>query len=96
MNSKHALLTAAAAVLPLLAHAQVEETGKTASPLVAVFWSVLPIILVAVVVWWFFSRLVRKNQKRSDDYIADQKRHNERVEQLLDRIANAIEKKDAD
>jgi hypothetical protein len=47
------------------------------------------------VVWWIFSRNLRKNQKRSDDYIADQKRHNERVEQLLERVANALEKKDA-
>jgi membrane protein implicated in regulation of membrane protease activity len=81
----------AVSMFPLLAHAQAAETGRGASALVAVFWSVLPIIVVAALIWWFFSRAVRKTQKRSEDYVTAQKLHNERVEQLLERIAKVIE-----
>jgi uncharacterized membrane protein len=95
MNSKYALLMVTVVLLPLLAHAEAEETGKAPPMLYTIFLSVLPIAVCAVLVWWFFKRFVRKNQKRSDDYIAEQKRHNDRVEQLLERIASAIEKKDA-
>jgi hypothetical protein len=47
-------------------------------------------------VFLFFIRAINKNKKRSDDYIASQKQHNERVEQILERIAKALEQKDKD
>src|ERR1051325_1080763 len=98
MNTKHALVLFSAGALPVVAYAQVEDVivSKSGSPLVAVLWTVLPILAVAAAVWWVFvRRLARKNQKSTEDYIADQKRHNERVEHLLERVANALEKKDA-
>jgi TRAP-type C4-dicarboxylate transport system permease small subunit len=98
MNTKHAFVLFSAGALPVVAYAQVEDViiSRSGSPLVAVLWTVLPILVVAAAVWWIFiRRLVRNNQKRTDDYIADQKRHNERVEHLLERVANDIEKKDA-
>jgi hypothetical protein len=38
--------------------------------------------------------MINKNKTRSDDYMASQKQHNERVEQFLERIAKALEQKD--
>jgi hypothetical protein len=95
MNTNYAFILFSAGALPVVAYAQVEDASKTASPLAAVLWTVLPIIAVAAAILLILRPLVRKQQKRSDDYITDQKRHNERVEHLLERVANALEKKDA-
>ena len=97
MSFKH--LSAASAVvlfLPVLAYAQTEDATKGASLLENVIWTILPFILIAGFIWFFFVRVVRKNQKRSDDYMARQKQHNERVEQLLERIAKAVEREHED
>jgi large-conductance mechanosensitive channel len=59
-------------------------------------WSVGPFVLIAVLFYFFFVRAVNKNKKRSDDYMASQKQHNERVEQILERIAKALEQKGKD
>src|SRR2546423_1371795 len=83
-------------MFPLLAHAAEEEHGGGQSVLVGLFWTVLPILFVGVLVWWFLRGPVRKQQRRSENYIADQKQHNERVEQLLERIAKAAERKETD
>jgi len=83
-------------MFPLFAHAATEETGNGPSALVGLFWIILPIILVGIVFWWFFGRFMRKQQMRSANYMSDQKQHNERVEQLLERIAKAVERKETD
>lgn len=59
-------------------------------------WTIAPFIMIGVLFYFFFVRTLRKNQKRSDDYIASRKLHNERVEQILERIAKALEQKDKD
>jgi hypothetical protein len=95
MNLKCPSATLTLSLMPLLAYAEPEKAAKVTSPLVEVIYFVLPIILVAIVTW-FFMRVFQRIQKRNDDYTADQKRHNERVEQLLERIAKATENKTAD
>jgi ATP-dependent Zn protease len=78
---------------PLFAYAQSAESSPQSSALASFCWSVLPIIVVAMFVWWFFIRAVRKGQGKTNDYIAKQTQHMQRVEQLLERIAVAVEKK---
>jgi len=60
------------------------------SPLENLFWSVLPILIIAGFIWFFFSRVLRKSQKRSEDYMGAVLQHNERVERLLERIAAGL------
>jgi hypothetical protein len=80
---------------PFAAFAQTEESGR-GSTLATLLWSVLPILLVGLFVWWFFKKAITKNQKRTDDYNARQREHMQRVEQLLGRIVAAVERKDKD
>jgi Na+/H+ antiporter NhaC len=82
--------------LPLLAHAQTGEASGGGSLLANMLWSVAPFVLIGVLFYFFFIPMIRKNQKRSNDYIESQKQHNERVEQFLERIAKALEQKDKD
>ena len=94
MSKEHLSLVAGMALLvPLAALAQ-GTARDSSSLLVSFFWSVVPIILVAFFVWWFFKRALRNNKKRTDDYIARQTQHMERVELLLERIAKVVEQKD--
>ena len=97
MNTKQRAVTfIAVLLLPLFAHAAADEASAGTSPLANALWGILPFIIIAVFIWFFFGRAVRKSQRRSDDYMAVQKQHNERVEQLLERIAKAVEKKGMD
>jgi F0F1-type ATP synthase membrane subunit b/b' len=82
--------------LPLCAHAQTGESGGSNSMLANLLWSVAPFVLIGILFYFFFIPMIRKNQKRSNDYIASQNQHNERVEQILERIAKALEQKDKD
>jgi membrane protein implicated in regulation of membrane protease activity len=93
-NMIRTLTTVGAVFAPLFAYAQTAESSPQSSALASFLWSVLPIIVVAVFVWWFFKRAVRKSQGKTDDYIAKQAQHMQRVEQLLERIAVAVERKD--
>jgi ATP-dependent Zn protease len=84
----------ASLLLPLAASARVDEpAANSPSALANALWGILPIVLIAVFIWFFFGRVLRKTQKRGDDYMATQKLHNDRVEQLLERIAKAVENK---
>ena len=87
---------AGASFLPLLAHAQTGEASGGSSPFANLFWTVVPFVIIGVLFYFFFIRTISKNKTRSDDYIASQKQHNERVEQILERIAKALEQKDKD
>jgi large-conductance mechanosensitive channel len=95
MNIKRlSVAFAVGSFLPLLAHAQTGEAGGNSSFLANLFWTVLPFVIIGVLFYFFFIRMINKNKTRSDDYMASQKQHNERVEQLLERIAKALEQKD--
>jgi F0F1-type ATP synthase membrane subunit b/b' len=97
MNIKRLSIAFAAVLfLPLLANAQTGEANGCGSLLANVFWTVVPFVIIGVLFYFFFIRTINKNKTRSDDYIASQKQHNERVEQFLERIAKALEQKDKD
>jgi F0F1-type ATP synthase membrane subunit b/b' len=97
MNIKRLSVAFAAVLfLPLLAQAQTGEASGSSSPLANMFWTIAPFVMIGVLFYFFFVRAVNKSKKRSDDYIASQKQHNERVEQILERIAKALEQKDKD
>lgn len=87
---------AAVLFLPLLAHAQNGEPGGSNSLLANMLWSVAPFIIIGILFYFFFVPMIRKSHKRSDDYLTNQKQHNERVEQVLERIATALEQKNKD
>src|SRR5437660_7310 len=48
------------------------------------------LLYISVLCWLFLGPLMRKTRARSDNYIAAQQQHNERVEHLLERIAKAL------
>jgi preprotein translocase subunit YajC len=97
MNIKRlSVIFAVVSFLPLCAHAQTGESGGGSSMLANLLWSVGPFVLIGVLFYFFFTRALRKGRKQSDDYVARQKQHHERVEQILERIAKALEQKDKD
>jgi hypothetical protein len=87
VNIAGSLLTVA---LSATAETRLQGPEMPVSPLESLLWSVLPILIVAGVVWFFFVRFVRKNQKRSEDYMAAMLQHNDRVERLLEQIAAGL------
>lgn len=97
MNIKRlSVIFAVVSFLPLLAHAQNGESGGGSSMLSNMLWTIAPFIMIGVLFYFFFIRALRKGRKQSDDYVARQKQHHERVEQILERIAKALEQKDKD
>ncbi len=55
-------------------------------------WSILPFVVIAGFIWFFFVRAFRGMQNRA---VEMQKQHHDAVERLLERIAKALEKKDS-
>ena len=97
MNIKRlSVIFAVVSFLPLLAHAQNGESGGGSSMLANLLWTVAPFVIIGILFYFFFIRTMRKNQKRSNDYITSQRQHHERIEQLLERIAKALEQKGKD
>jgi flagellar biogenesis protein FliO len=81
------------AVVPLSALAQTEEAPTPQSNAwTSLLMTLLPIFLIGGFVWWLLKKVMKKQQKRSEDYIANQLQHNQRTEALLERIADALEK----
>ena len=87
------VLWTAVCLLPLPLYAQQQEEAATKpSTAEALMWSVLPIVIVGVLVFFFF----RFAQRKQRPLVARHQQHMERVEQSLDRIARALERKDTD
>jgi hypothetical protein len=80
----------AIAFLPVLVHAQNRPAGEN-SLLESIAVTVIPIFLVAFVIYFFFARHVKSGNK----YVERHEQHMTRVEYSLERIANALEKKDS-
>jgi len=81
---------------PFSALAQSSDTPQAQTNLfVNLLMTLLPIVLIGGFIWWLLKSVVAKSQRRTDDYIAKQVQHMERTERFLERIANAMEKKDA-
>ena len=68
------------------AFAQSDPAIKPPSLLENLIWSIVPILIIALFVWVFFLRAMKKIQARGLE-------HSHRVEQLLERIAKAVESK---
>lgn len=82
---------------PFHALAQTEQTEvHPSNAFMNLLMTLLPIVLFGGFFWWFMKRLIGKNQRRTEDYIARQTQHMEKVEQTLERIARAVENNKAD
>ncbi len=98
-NKSRLLLTIGAGVLfaPVVAFAQAAEDGSNTHMLSNLLVNVAPFIIIGVLFWFFFIRQIRKQQasplvKRQHEYLARHEQHMERMEQLHERIAKALEK----
>ena len=82
---------------PMLALAQ-DSNGDTGSHKLTDFiFSVVPFIILAVLFWFFFRKQIRNQQtsplvKRQQAYLDCHEQHMKRMEQLVERIAVALEK----
>lgn len=90
MNTKYrSLITAFILFLPFIASAQPQQPVNLPSFAENLAVTLLPIFLLGLFflfIWFFFIRYVRKLRERSAQ-------HHEKVEQLLERIAKAVEDK---
>lgn len=88
----------AASMFPLGAAAQAPAQspvgGGETSALAGFAWSILPLVAIAAVFIVFIRRTQRPIIKRTQEHMAKQAQHMARVEQLLERIAKAVEKQD--
>jgi hypothetical protein len=76
----------------LLAAADAGGEGADSS-LKGLVFSVLPIVIIGLLIWFFFVRGVKGTQEKYAQYVQRHQQHMERVEQTLERIAVAVEKK---
>ena len=76
---------------PLVVLAASEDQPEQTSLLWSLVWSLVPILFIALIIWFFFVRGIRNYQR---PIIERDRQHKERVEQLLERIARALEKDD--
>src|ERR1700743_3229875 len=76
---RHFILLAALSRVPLSALDQTD--GNAPSPPQNTFMSIvmtlLPILLIALFIWFFFYKVQRKQNKRTEDYIARNAQHME-------------------
>ena len=77
-------------VAPVTTWAQGQDYGKPPSTIENLIWSILPIIVIAIFIWLFFIRNIKKMQH---GYREEQRQHNRAVLELLERIAKALEKR---
>jgi len=93
LSFKHRVITMAIWLAPLLARAQEEPQGPNGPPSMwaNLLWTVLPFAVIAVLFWFFFGRAWRKGRSQTNEFIATQREHYQRQEQLLERIARALE-----
>jgi hypothetical protein len=84
------LIMAAVLAMPAVALAQPENAAPPQSIWGNLFWTVLPVLFIGVFIWIFFIRGIRKIQRTQ---IQEYRQHREKVEQLLERIAKAVEER---
>jgi ATP-dependent Zn protease len=88
---------AAVFALPLIAHAQTEDGGESSSLLSRLFFSFLPFLILAGVLFWFLRRVQSgPRAKQTELYMVRHQQHMESVERSLERIASALERKGKD
>jgi hypothetical protein len=81
----------AVTAMPVFVEAQTGRTGENTS-ISSIIVTILPILVVAAVVYFLFIRERGREQKTAERVIERQEQHWARVEQTLERIANALEK----
>jgi len=88
------LLVTAPAIqlLPFLAHGQEAQSPQGNSTIINLLWGGIPILILLVLFLFLLFLIVRFAQSGPRAKRADQ--HMDRVEQQLERIAKALEKKD--
>ena len=72
-----------------------EEIEKRAQPVyrfIDLFVWLLPMLMLGVMLWWYVGR----SAKRQRRYMEQAEQHQIKIEQALDRIATALERKDKD
>ena len=79
-------------LLQSAAYAQPSQRRQNPATLESIVVTVLPILVVAAIVYFFIIRTNRKNADTSKEYIRRHEQHMDRIEQSLDRIASALEK----
>jgi len=90
MNIKRlSILTLGIPLSTLSAYAQATGSAKEDSTLAGLFWTFVPILVLAAAAFWYLRRVQGPKEKRTEQ-------HMERVEQSLERIARALERKDKD
>jgi len=82
---------------PLLAFAQDAAGGMGGHKLEDLIFGLLPFLILGVLFWFFFLRQIRNQKnsplvKRNHNYLDRHEQHMQRMEQLVDRIAVALEK----
>jgi ATP-dependent Zn protease len=97
MNSRVRILTLLACTTffwapPLIA---AEEPARQAGPAAQAIFAVLPFFIIGGLLWWF----LRKSQqgpfmRRSVEYYERSEQHMQKMEQIGERIAAALEKKE--
>jgi hypothetical protein len=91
MSTKYITCGVVALLLfPVWAHAEIPGGGQN-TPLSNLLWSVLPVVVWVVVIFAFVVAIKKREQ---DPLVRRAHEHYERVEQSLERIAKALEKKD--
>ena len=84
------LIMTAILAIPAVALAQSETAPPPPSIWENLLWTLLPILLMGVFIWIFFIRGIRRIQRTQ---IQESREHREKVEQLLERIAKAVEER---
>ena len=90
-----AFLMASMLLTPLLACAQDSDNATNGGRLENILWGVAPFLVLGVLFWWFSSRKHPESpaEARQRLYVERQHQHMQRVEQLLERIAVALEQR---
>ena len=76
--------------LALFAAQTAEEQVQPSYRFMDILLWLLPILMLGGMLWWFIGR----NAKRQRRYMEQSEQHQIRIEQALNRIATALEKKD--
>ena len=97
MSTKRLLISTTIAAFPAMAYAQGGENAR--STIEGFLWAVVPLLILLIIFLAVLFLIVRWAQsgpraKRADRYMATHEQHMKRVEESLERISKALEKKD--
>ncbi len=74
-----------------------EEPARQESSAAQILYGILPIFVLAVLLWWFLRRSQQSPfMRRSLEHYERSERHMEKMEQIAERIATALETRGGD